>query len=534
MRRSRWKVAILAMVVGGVALSAPVSAQVVRDCGDAPQLPGWLQPFEGLLRYIGAIPRPATDCLDQTRRLPQEIADMWGDAAVRNYHQLWHFVSGGGLNRVGAAERTRMENAGWKNPGHTDEQLGLDFLCMHEEMIDYTEQAYAAIKKPGELSCQVNGWSIDAFPWGVDDTEIDRAWPVPQWPGETPSFKTRESGEQMRSQVMSTFANDEWLRTVSLAQVGRGMERSFHNWMHMRFAGPQPEGDACKTDWLGSTCSSQQNPYFWKLHPMIDELARKWVRANAGKTVPVFSGQTITIPAEYGDPAKVSERQVHEYLTILLKRDFGSWSCWMGPMPPPPVVNGTTLTPFLHGQNHTMTEAEMNEMAANRARNAEVVEDLGEVLRSWDWTSMKENLLPVGSALAGTIDPALKTALLAEVQRLNGERLLLNGGPVFDDDEVMLLEMMMEDPGRFAGERDPLTLTVLNRALTTIRNEPETWKIRRLIRANPAAMAVPEIAALVGTPEAWEEAPSTPAPAPAAAAPAGGNGGHDHGGHDHH
>lgn len=212
--------------------------------------------------------------------LPISVKSMLADEGMRTHHHLWHFVrSEERWNELPEADRQQLISLNWQAPQfETEPGSGLDFLGMHREMIAHVNHAMMVAGDPNWPS--VVGW--DPIPWDSDDAD----WPVPEWP-EMPEegawARAEETIEAMRTLVTDRFRNEEYLRRVSLDQLGTAMEFSIHGWMHLRWSTTPPlvadQSDPAN-DWLAAPWSSHVNKHFWKLHGWIDERIDDWAKAN--------------------------------------------------------------------------------------------------------------------------------------------------------------------------------------------------------------------------------------------------------------
>jgi hypothetical protein len=95
------------------------------------------------------------------------------------------------------------------------------------------------------------------------------------------------------------FKNTQYLRTLTLGELGALLEFSVHNDMHMRWSSvprdptdgtPLPDGridpdistrwDVPINDHLGDFYSSHINPIFWRLHGWVDDRINDWFAAH--------------------------------------------------------------------------------------------------------------------------------------------------------------------------------------------------------------------------------------------------------------
>lgn len=91
------------------------------------------------------------------------------------------------------------------------------------------------------------------------------------------------------------YKSEEYLKSVTLGQLGSDLEFTIHNNMHMRWAAPSSVGyrpggpitqpvearwDDPAYEFLGDTYSSHVNPIFWKLHGWVDDRIEDWKRVR--------------------------------------------------------------------------------------------------------------------------------------------------------------------------------------------------------------------------------------------------------------
>ena len=212
--------------------------------------------------------------------LPISVKSMLADEGMRTHHHLWHFVrSEERWNHLPQAAQEQLIELGWQAPRfETEPGSGIDFLGMHREMIAHVNHAMMAANDPNWPS--VVGW--DPIPWESDHT----SWPVPDWqdmPEEGEWARAEATVEEMKVLVADRFRNKDYLRRVSLDQLGTAMEFSIHGWMHLRWSATplefENEADV-DNDWLAAPWSSHVNKHFWKLHGWIDERIDDWASAN--------------------------------------------------------------------------------------------------------------------------------------------------------------------------------------------------------------------------------------------------------------
>lgn len=224
----------------------------------------------------------------------------------RLHHYLWH-QSRNMWEAWDSALQQAFADAGWAppRPGRTrnatgrwtpilDNDSGEDFLFMHRRMIAATDAILADVGDPSYP--RVVGWTAPPSPGDV-------AFPVPPaWDtgdADFNSFLQRVKSSEYYNDTMlpwhELYRDDEFLRSVSLGELGARIEFTIHNMMHMRWCREMdirpdtmpspnptidPRWDDPSYDWLGDTYSSHVNPLFWKLHGWVDDCIGSWMQAN--------------------------------------------------------------------------------------------------------------------------------------------------------------------------------------------------------------------------------------------------------------
>lgn len=242
--------------------------------------------------------------------IPMEVKAKLAQTEVRVHHHLWHFVrSEERCNGLNDEQRQQFSNAGWMPPRFEMQPgSGLDFLGMHRQMIQMFNQMLAQVDD--------DHWPVasawDPIPWADDDND----WPVQDWPDADPTAqwaRATDTVAQMQEFVRNRFQNPEWLRTVSLDELGISIEFSIHAWMHLRWSGAPPSDtstDDPNNDWLFIPWSSHVNKHFWKLHPWIDERINDWARAN---------GKEADLSNVWSGASRVLSNMHHLGATALLR-----------------------------------------------------------------------------------------------------------------------------------------------------------------------------------------------------------------------
>lgn len=239
------------------------------------------------------------------QKMPQYVIDMMADRAWRMEHFLWHEVRNGWLF-FDAPTQNALRGLGWepprpaRRPGPNrpevilDNNSGEDFLYMHRQMIGAVNDRLAGDPQYPKIE----GWKPIPRPGNAD-------YPVPPaWDSGDNDLNNYladvKSDETFSSRFVpweQQFTDPNYLRTVSLGELGARIEFSIHNQMHMRWCdvpqpGIRPDVDPSNPDavdtswdspmynWLGDTYSSHVNSVFWKLHGWVDDRISDWASAN--------------------------------------------------------------------------------------------------------------------------------------------------------------------------------------------------------------------------------------------------------------
>jgi len=178
----------------------------------------------------------------------------------------------------------------------TNNDSGEDFLYMHRKMIEEVNNILS--KGNYRYGKRLIGWSRIPPP---DDSE----YPLPppytgRSQAETDAiarFKSDEFYYNTLSQRENELYNPDFLRNMTLGQLGAHIEYEVHNPLHARWSSslpayrPEPDPffdvdqistqwDDPSYDWLNDFYASQVNTVFWKLHGWVDDRINDWQRAN--------------------------------------------------------------------------------------------------------------------------------------------------------------------------------------------------------------------------------------------------------------
>lgn len=163
---------------------------------------------------------------------------------------------------------------------------GEDFFYMHRLMLQMMQTSLAG----AGLQC--------VAPWTDLPPVNDKVWPTliardsqaTFWDGETGDKIARAAADQkIAEEWIQKLRDPAYLRTVSLSDYGSCVENTIHSYMHMVYADRESHcGDENDTslscNHLIPEYSSQTNPYFWKLHGLVDGLVQSWLEAQIDET----------------------------------------------------------------------------------------------------------------------------------------------------------------------------------------------------------------------------------------------------------
>lgn len=215
----------------------------------------------------------------------------------RIHHYLWHRVRDSWLP-LSESERqaVRDVNPGWAPPRPAldalgrparDNDSGEDFLFMHRQMIALADAILARVNDPEYP--RVEGWRQVPPPGDAD-------YPAPEFPdSELEVVKSHTYFRRFIARWERQYTDPQYLKGVTLGQLGSDIEFTICHDMHVRWAVRSPVGyrqpdhlrrqmnelwDAPVYDYLGDTYSSHVNPLFWKIHGWVDERIEDWKSAR--------------------------------------------------------------------------------------------------------------------------------------------------------------------------------------------------------------------------------------------------------------
>jgi hypothetical protein len=259
--------------------------------------------------------------------LPSSVIKMMASRDHRFLHMVWHGTRNS-WTRLDKDQKEAVRKLGWQ-PGGKEERpsvsakgnpiidngCGEDFLFMHRQMIDMVDEMskketgkpvprWATIPAPGPAVVEPN---FGSKPLVVPVSGNPDGYAVPAAWNSGNEMMDRRLGSLKADSFYWTrmrwwdrqFKDPQYLRTLTLGELGALLEYSVHNDMHMRWAsmpqdprtgepvpGGRPDNDVRtlwddpKYDYLGEFYSSHLNPVFWRLHGWIDDRIEEWFQAH--------------------------------------------------------------------------------------------------------------------------------------------------------------------------------------------------------------------------------------------------------------
>jgi hypothetical protein len=257
-------------------------------------------------------------------RLPKPVTERLASRGHRMHHFLWHEVRnrwnlppGDQPNQGGLTDEAKkaLRDLGWEPPRPSldanrrsilNNSSGEDFLYMHRRMIQRVNTQLAEIGDPSYP--RVSGWV--QVPTADDaDFPVPPPWFIPGAEAIVQSLIRVKSQEFLEKRIRfweRQFTDVNFLRSISLGELGARLEFTIHNQLHNRFSaqpyGDRPEltdpsqssgiptiWDDPRYDYLGDTYSSHVNSVFWFVHGWVDDRIDDWRYANGTAPV-VFQG----------------------------------------------------------------------------------------------------------------------------------------------------------------------------------------------------------------------------------------------------
>jgi hypothetical protein len=257
------------------------------------------------------------------------VVDMMAAAEHRYLHALWHASRDEWYNRnrespeLSVAKKDALRVLGWQpgpngherasgSPDRFSNGSGEDFFFMHRRMVqtvrslDPAVGTWRRLPQPIPLSDFSKGFKVEMV-GNPDGFAIPPSWTIEDDVGTTGWLATLRTISTLYSKFQiweQQYADQNYLATLTLGELGSRIEFTIHNWMHMRWASVprDPSADPAKRgqpipsgrdaldfdpkwldpmyDYLGETFSSHVNPVFWRIHGWVDDRVEDWFKAQ--------------------------------------------------------------------------------------------------------------------------------------------------------------------------------------------------------------------------------------------------------------
>lgn len=288
----------------------------------------------------------------QDMTLPDSLRAMLATRTMRLFHFIWHDVRYSYLS-LPPKDQEEIERLGWKPPRPALSQggwpplvhnrSGEDFLFSHRKMIRAVN-AFLTDKKDSSYP-KVVGWKNIPPPndpeypvpppYSINDPKVD------DYLVRVKSDAFYEEKIRVRDEL---FRNKDFLKTITLGELGAHLEFTLHNWAHMRWSSlpkqgfrPQlkapynadsidPKWDSPDYDSIADPYASHMNPLFWKLHGYIDDRVNDWKEAHGLEKIDwigTWEGPSIDgfSPQQHDHSIEQDELSLHQVLAILVRQE---------------------------------------------------------------------------------------------------------------------------------------------------------------------------------------------------------------------
>jgi hypothetical protein len=234
--------------------------------------------------------------------LPVQVRIEMAKREHRLSHYLWHGLRTS-WERLDEGQKNyiRSIDPDWEPPRPARDKMrrairsnnsGEDFLFMHREMIKMANKILLKVSNPSYP--KVEGWNTLPEP-------SDNEYPIVSLPDAV--FERQKSDDYFHGVMKKwevEYKSEEYLRSVTLGELGTDLEFSIHDAMHMRWCTPSPVGvrpqgpireaidirwDDVEYDYLGDTYSSHVHSTFWKIHGWVDDRIEDWKRVHQISTI---------------------------------------------------------------------------------------------------------------------------------------------------------------------------------------------------------------------------------------------------------
>jgi len=272
------------------------------------------------------------------KTLPNEVISYMGSRAQRYYHLFFHSIRLF-FYRLGPKQQHAIKNLGWEPPRVASaydaagneialygNDNGEDFLYMHHKMVLDVNR----ITRENNLAYgNIEGWVTVPAP-GSKDWPVPAAYTIPGAQASTDMiamFKTDDFFWDQLKPREDALADADFLRTMTLGELGARLENEIHFYLHNRFSEANPVGyriqnpmtpvdsvdakwDDLRYNWLGDFYSAHVHPTFWMIHGWVENRIEMWRVANTYDRlhwVGTWEGGPAASFAALGDVSKIVE-----------------------------------------------------------------------------------------------------------------------------------------------------------------------------------------------------------------------------------
>ncbi len=280
----------------------------------------------------------------RTVKLPSHVIKSLSSRSMRIHHYLFHSIRNL-WNSLSPSQKTVLFSKGWAPPRpaldknkryYRNNNSGEDFLYMHRKMIEDVNNMLS--QGNYTYGKRVVGWTRIPAP-------NDQNFPVPPVYAGRNSEETRMIANSKTDEfyynnllpVENNLKNPNYLRNLTLGQLGAMIEFEIHNPMHLRWSSKllnyreevTPFWDVDKIgskwdspfyDWMFDSYSSHVNVVFWKLHGWIDDKINEWQMANNVDTIH-WKGTWMGPPGDDGHSVHHHIKNYQSFLFVTKSSD---------------------------------------------------------------------------------------------------------------------------------------------------------------------------------------------------------------------